>query len=191
MRYRAESIFYTLASFVIFMAAFILAPTGHTETKLLQNEVKEQFRVAFIQTIGDQPYFEEAKIIFAGVREFYTQSADSAIALFKHEEADRDIALVFKGMYQETTKLIVRYLPKTKILASQPETSGTVSGVNILPYVVNPAGLRVDQATVPPVANFHTPWVTIQDNITGQLFCLAIYNGEVNKYLGECVDGYY
>ncbi len=43
-----------------------------------------------------------------------------------------------------------------------------------------------------PVNSPQKPWVTLVDNITGQKYCVAIYNEEVNKYLGECqYDGYF
>jgi len=191
MYYRAESIFYALASFVIFTAAFVLAPSAHEETRILQTEVREQFRVAFIQTMGDQPYFEEAEIIFDGIRDFYIQSADSAIALFKHEEADRDLAYIFKGMVLELARVATMYLPEPQTLASVAESNQELPEAVILPRVVAPAGMVSGEVLLPSVANTYQAWVTIQDNMTGQLFCVAIYNGEVNKYLGECVDEYY
>jgi len=42
-----------------------------------------------------------------------------------------------------------------------------------------------------PVNDAARPWVTLQDNMTGQTYCVAIYNNEVNKYLGECKRDYY
>ncbi len=51
------------------------------------------------------------------------------------------------------------------------------------------AGTYVDLEQ--PVNDMSRPWVTLQDNMTGQTYCVAIYNNEVNKYLGECKRDYY
>ena len=34
-------------------------------------------------------------------------------------------------------------------------------------------------------------WINVQDSITGDLYCLAIFYGEVNKYDGLCKNEYY
>ncbi len=48
------------------------------------------------------------------------------------------------------------------------------------------------QSLSAPVNGADQPWVTLTDSQTGQKYCVAVYNDEVNKYLGECkYDGYY
>jgi hypothetical protein len=42
-----------------------------------------------------------------------------------------------------------------------------------------------------PVNNPQMPWVTLTDNLTGQNYCVAIYNDTINKYLGECRYDYH
>jgi len=61
------------------------------------------------------------------------------------------------------------------------------------------AGESIEKATISydsksmsaPVNDSDRPWVTLKDNLTGQKYCVAIYNNEVNKYLGECKYDYY
>lgn len=191
MYYKAEQTFYILASFVIFTAAFILVPSAHPETIALQQEIKSQFSRAWIQTIGDQPYFTEVAEVYDGIQNFYAQAADSSIALIRHEEADRDLAFIFHGIYNEFKNVAIAHLPSPRSVVTQtPPIMDTV--ISEVPRITAPVGLvSGEEIKTPPIANMHKAWVTIQDNMTGQLYCLAIYNGEVNKYIGECVDEYY
>ncbi len=73
---------------------------------------------------------------------------------------------------------------KTEIDPGQSETTTFVSVSDSPPAV---AGVSI--AAEEPV-NSSQPWVTLKDNLTGQLYCVAIYNNEVNKYLGECQRDY-
>lgn len=191
MYYRAEKTFNILASFLLITAVFVLAPSAHEETTALQNDIKAQFSRAWVQTIGDQPFFSEIGLIYDGVQNFYAQAADSTVALIKHEEADRDLALLFQGIFSEFKSAALAYLPAPQAVVTQLDPM-METVIEEVPRLTAPAGMvsgEVIQA--PAIANTHRAWVTIQDNMTGQLYCLAIYNGEVNKYIGECVDEYY
>jgi hypothetical protein len=42
-----------------------------------------------------------------------------------------------------------------------------------------------------PANSATTPWVTLKDNVTGQQYCVSIYNNEVNRYSGPCKYDYY
>lgn len=191
MYYRAEQTFYILASFVLFTAVFVMAPSVQPETMALQDNIKTQFSRAFVQTIGDQPFLSEIGFIYDGVQNFYAQAAESTLALIKHEEADRDLALLFQGIFSEFKDAALAYMPRPQAVVTQLDPMlDTV--IDEVPRLTAPAGMVSGQTVdVPPIANMHRAWVTIQDNMTGQLYCLAIYNGEVNKYIGECVDEYY
>ena len=69
---------------------------------------------------------------------------------------------------------------------------------NIVPYrtivktIGTVAGASIDlRAMTDPVNSQNQPWVTMRDALTGQYYCLAVYNGEVNKYLGPCKFDYH
>jgi len=161
---------------------------------LLQNEMKTEFAQAFRQTMGDQPYFPEVAQVFEGVSSFYSEAAEASIALFEDKEADAELAYIFGTTYHNLLSTLSSYLP------SGPNTNLA----QILPIETLPeADLAITEPSedyqgavsgavldVLPV-NLERPWVTIQDNSTGQLYCLAIYNGEVNKYLGQCKNDYH
>jgi hypothetical protein len=49
-----------------------------------------------------------------------------------------------------------------------------------LPEEGRVAGASVSKRLMPP------NWSTLTDNITGQQYCIALFNGEVSKYAGEC-----
>ncbi len=195
MSTRATSLFYALSAFVLFTALFVMKPSGVPEVGMLQNEMKAEFSVAFQQTMGDQPYFPEVLAVVEGVSDFYTQAADASIALFEDKQADAEIGHIFAATYRTLANSLSAYVPgisgsslaqgippeepelNADLAVTEPadEPSGAVSGVSL---------------DVVPV-NLEQPWVTIQDNSTTQLYCLAIYNGEVNKYLGPCKNDYH
>lgn len=171
-----------------------MKPSGILEVSALQAEMQSQFSVAFQQTLGDQPYFSEALAVIEGVNEFYNQAADSSIALFEDKQADAELAYIFGATYHKLVSVVSGYVKSAN--------SATLAQEEPLP-ITPPADLAVTEPAedyygavsgalldVSPV-NLEKPWVTIQDNSTGQLYCLAIYDGEVNKYLGPCKDDYH
>jgi hypothetical protein len=193
MSSRANTIFYTLSAFVLLTAVFVMTPSRVPEVSLLQTEIKTQFITAFQQTMGDQPYFDDVILVFDGVSAFYEEAATSAIALFEDREADAELAYIFQTTYKTLVATLGSYVSEeasANVAVSEPETPVTESGLYINPvplrYEAAVSGSFVDNSPV----NLEKPWVTIQDNYTSQLYCLAIYNGEVNKYLGPCQDDY-
>jgi len=194
MSTRATSLFYALSGFVLFTALFVMKPSGAPEVAALQNEMKIEFAQAFRQTVGDQPYFSETRLVFEGVSEFYNEAAGASIALFEDRETDAELAYIFTATYHNLLSTLSSYL-------SGAPNSGLVQVVPAEPVpqvdlaVIEPAGDysgAVSGAVLDTLpVNLEKPWVTIQDNSTGQLYCLAIYNGEVNKYLGPCKNDYH
>ncbi len=89
----------------------------------------------------------------------------------------------FTDSRQEAYNGYVREEISTNVVPSQElATEDTVSSsASVL-------GITTDEQ---PLNSISTPWVTLEDNITGQKYCVAIYNSEVNKYLGECKHDYY
>jgi hypothetical protein len=195
----ALSIYYGLAIFVVGAVVFVMHPSNVPEMTNWQNGIKHEFATAFKQTMGDQPWFSDFELVYDSVNNFYTQSSDATIALLAQPDTDSDIAYIFKEVYLSfahaikppANTLAYKDLP----LPPMPPNFMTEEPLyNIVPYrtVVKTiddgqvAGTSTDNSPV----NTKQPWVTIQDNLTGQLYCLAVYNGTVNKYLGPCKYDY-
>lgn len=191
---RVETIFWGLGIFLLSAGLFLLQPSKIPETTALQDQVQHQFIMAWQQTIGDQPYFDDLSIIYDGVSSFYNQAAIYAVSLIRQPESDAALAYVFKTTYQNFAvafdkikighKLADVQLPA--VPANKFMTEQAI--MNIVPGG-QVAGASVQSGN--PVNSVAQPWVTIQDNFTGQLYCLAVYNGDVNKYLGPCKYDYH
>lgn len=194
MSTRATSLFYALSAFVLFMALFVMKPSDVSEVALLQEEMQSQFSVAFQQTIGDQPYFEEILLVIDGVTNFYTLAADSSIALYEDKQADAELAFIFGATYEKLVSVVSSYVKSANsatIAQEEPQLTVPVADLAITEPVEDSFGVVSGALLDVLPVNLEKPWVTIQDNSTGQLYCLAIYNGEVNKYLGSCKDDYH
>src|SRR5579885_1637432 len=100
MHGRAATIFYSLLGFVLLTAFFVMQPDRNPQISALQTQMEQQFVVAWKQTIGDQPWFTELPVMYQGINAFYTQAADSSLALLEDKQADADIAYVWKTTYQ-------------------------------------------------------------------------------------------
>ncbi len=194
MHGKAATIFYSLASFVMFMALFVMQNSAIPEVAVLQDTIQHEFSVAFIQTIGDGPMFEDVALVFDSITEFYRQSAEASVALIQDEASDRDLAFIYGQAYHQVV-LAFHPAPAVPVTAAGPEviadnfmTEPAIS--NILPAAEElPVGAIAGISTEP--VNTQMPWVTMKDNLTGQIYCVALYNGELNKYLGACRYDYH
>lgn len=202
MHTSAEKIFYSLSIFLLGTGLFLLKPTPVAETSTLQAQFQHEFSIAWQETIGDQPVFDELALIYEGISDFYSQAADSAVALIQQPEADRDIIYVYKTTYQIFAQAVSQ-IKEARVAEAEPviepEKFMTEAAVaNIIPENSKQEAVNSKQGEVAGVsieitepANNQLPWVTLRDNFTGQLYCLAVYNGEVNKYLGACKLDYH
>ena len=198
MQKKAAVIFFVLSVFLLATVFFVLQPTNIPELKTWQTGIKQQFSVAWQQTIGDQPYLDNLALIYRGVSDFYGQSSEQTISLFSQPETDRDLVFVYSQVYQKfagvfASKPITVHNVGVPSEVAIPDNFMTEEPLNnIIPdsqvtRIVNHesiAGAVTEQAQ--PVNSYSQPWVTIQDAVTGQVYCLSVYNGDVNKYLGEC-----
>jgi hypothetical protein len=179
------------------MAFFLLSPSKNKDVAALQSEMGREFSVAWQQTIGDQPYFEEFAVIFDGVRDFYEESATAMVALIEDKEMDRDLAFVFKTAYQDFGQIITGqrgWQPTHVAEAKQAPSMGLITPtawVNLPPATISESGFVAGAVLDNSPVNIEKPWVTLKDNLTGQLYCVAFYNGELNKYLGPCANDYH
>jgi hypothetical protein len=201
---KALSTYYALSLFMVGTAAFVMHPTADSTHSLWQQDVKQQFATAWIQVIGDQPWFADLELIIDGVDSFYQQSADATIALIASPEADQDIYYVLSEVYnrvaaavklENNSGLAINYeeveLPQVPSNFMQEEPL-----YNLIPYrtivkTINDGAVAGAFVSVDVPANTKSmPWVTLKDNLTGQLYCLAVYNGAVNQYMGPCKYDY-
>jgi hypothetical protein len=175
MHGKAQKLFYALSIFLLMTAIFILRPSEVPEVTSLQKQMKQQFSIAWQQTMGDASYFDGLDNVYRGVQGFYIQAADSTIALLAQPDRDAEIYYVFGRTYQILADVFKD--PAPTVAVSKPQVS-------------EERVLGVSEPSVMAV-NRKNSWVTMQDNSTGQLYCVAIYNSEVNKYLGPCKDRIY
>ncbi|MBX4186859.1 MAG: hypothetical protein KW802_01185 [Candidatus Doudnabacteria bacterium] len=200
----AQSIYYSLAIFVLAAAFFVMQPSNNQELVAWQSDIVQQLTVASKQTMGDRPWFSDLADVYDGINNFYDEAANATIALFSQPETDEDIIYVFNNVYTS-------FLQSFREGAMTPKVAGlSISQVqtmpqdfmkeeplyNIIPYrdvvrTVNDASNTLTSDPINPVNSPAQPWVTVQDNTTGQLYCLAVYNDTVNKYLGACRDDNY
>jgi hypothetical protein len=201
-----EQLYYVFASVVLAAGLFVVSDSHSSEAFAFKQQMKEEFRIGFLQTMGDGPILENFEIVWNGVYGFYTESADAAIALLTQPETDEDVIYVFSQVYNTFAAALRE--PKQETLAADFEIVIPANFMqeepiyNIVPGEV-PAEFSKPQVAgistiAQPVmeygvdlpANSDMPWVTLRDNITGQLYCTAIYNGEVSTYLGQCKNDY-
>ena len=176
MHLNPRIIAYGLAAFVLLNALFIMQSNQISDNNYVIAEfkqtIRQEFLRAFMQTAGDTPWLGSAEIVIGGIIEFYDQAADELIALLNPRGTDDDLVRVAQAVYSSF---------KT---SEYPEGEYTMTEeplYNITPAVPVVAGIQTQN----PV-NGPNQWVTLRDNYTGQLYCLAMYNGEMNKYLGAC-----
>lgn len=223
---KAQKIFYSLAIFALLSALFVLRPPAasevfnHSAAKevvVLKHEIQEHLRVAFWQTVGDEPLFESFEIVWRGIEGFYSRSAEEMLALIEPTPAEDEMNKLFVAMGQSLIKPLARItnyeiraseerriaglLEESKFMMEEPlanivpEGSIKYEELSINENEKKPG--EVAGATFPNIyylplntnlkpVNGPNEWVTIQDNYTGKLFCLAIYNNEINRYAGAC-----
>ena len=207
MYQKASTVFYILSGFVLFAGLFELQPSRIPEVAEMQAQTKQQFSIAWQQTIGDQPYFLDLGEVLDGVFAFYNQSAGQMFALLSPRESDQDMVRVFaqtygifaQSLHLKGSKTVAstvsafsddKFVPPADFMAEEPLH-------NIVPEDMNHVSRIIYQGVVSGTETDLTPgnainsWITVQDNYTGQPYCLAIYNGEVNKYLGPCKNDYH
>ncbi|OGE79909.1 MAG: hypothetical protein A2660_00440 [Candidatus Doudnabacteria bacterium RIFCSPHIGHO2_01_FULL_45_18] len=188
----AKAIYYFLIMFLLGTALFVMQPTDIAEVRNWQAGIKSQLSVAWQQTIGDHPFFADFALIYESVDNFYKLAAGETIALIAEPDSDSDLVYVYSQVYQSLAKT-AQPPPDADLVYKTAQITiplNFMSGeaiYNIVPYrsIVQTIGGSVAGASVA------SPWVTMQDAVTGQNYCLAVYNGHVNKYLGECKDDYY
>ncbi|MBX4204882.1 MAG: hypothetical protein KW788_01680 [Candidatus Doudnabacteria bacterium] len=208
MYWFAEKLFYTLSAVVLGSAFFVIQPTQRAEVAAFQHEVRQQFAVASHQVFGDEPLMvDSTKLVVSSVYEFYMRSADAFIALTTPSASQNDLNIIIADVYNKiTTSLDNRERQAApQVLGIETVETQTIEVqplilpnfmqeepvMDIVPSHREVTAHPIIQASHPAVNDHGMPWVDLRDNQTGQIYCVAIYNAEVNRYLGPCIDEYH
>lgn len=201
----AEKLFYTLSAVVLGSAFFVLQPNPHPEVALFQNQVKNEFVFATTQVIGDQPIFGSVEIVISAVHEFYFRSAEVMITLLTPPPSTEDTMWIAGEVYDKFAMAFTTGILKPQVLGVENKETVYVPEnfmieepiINIIPpqalfvHEQQPVVLSASTETTHAVNDDGYPWVNLRDNSTGQVYCVAIFNSEVNRYLGPCKNDYH
>lgn len=178
-------------------ALFVLQPTNDADMNKFRAEVGQKFAHAATELMAGESFAEPLTLVWNSVYDFYSASADQAIALLD-DEGIAQLALMFDSEYLADVEvvskpLVMRTLMQEEALLNIIPMDETESLLDPnfredLAYVGNSqgqvAGESVDissEVTSPPVV-----WMTIQDSITEFPYCIAVFNGTINSYPGAC-----
>jgi hypothetical protein len=213
---KVEQFFYFMSAGFLLLIMFALHPSNVKATSDFQDKVVGEVSIVWNDLMDGYRPWEEVAFIWNGVSTFFDESANQTIALLQPTEmpnevryaidhvafataelfdfrapienapvnvavttishpSAREVVLSFEELYEEMMQLEEELMfdEQSAILETKPQVAG------------------VETSFSEPVNSKERPWVTLTDNITGQEYCVSIYNSEVNKYLGECKYDYY
>lgn len=204
MTYLYTQTYYGLSAGLLMLGFFVLAPQQSLQTKVYSSEIKQDLTMAARQVFGDQPFIHpDLALIYAGVENFYNIAAAETIAMFAPSVQDNllnlasvsNFFLSFLPQKPEPIQLISQYVQKPVML--EPPVYNLIPPHLISAFVFMQQSHSSPEAVAGTSFYSYTPvnkdqqWVTLKDNSTGELFCLAIYNNEINKYQGPCRYDYH
>jgi hypothetical protein len=208
----SEKTFYVLSSLALMSALFVITPNANAQVSNFQSEIGMRFQIAAIQVFGDQPILNDVKGIVYGVNDFYQQSADAMLALLTPTSADKDMNQIIAQTYTNlklsfnTFKLTPQIAGTFTTKESTLEPKVSISDeafpsnfmqdppvYNLLPEGITPkisysADVASTETNLPQVST--ASWTNMRDSVTGQVYCVAIFNAEVNRYIGPCKNDY-
>lgn len=216
MRHRAQHLLYLLSAFVLLNAFFVLQPARAEEVRVFQRDIRVKSVLATVQVVGDYEFFDGLDMVWRGINDFYASSAENFLALLEPRGTDDDVIYVFSQIYLSFNEAFraerqggVVAGERTEAVEIDFETFMSEEPLrNIIPDPEVPLSLGSFLKTEPRVAgvavvnqggeeyyygevvNRNQPWVSIKDNWNGEIYCIALYNGEVNKYSGKCKYDY-
>ena len=190
MEKSAEKIYYSLSIFALGAGLFILQPSRSAEVTAWQNSIKLQFSVSEQQTMGDFNFVSDVGFIYDSVWSFYDQSASVLISLLSQPETDQDVLYVFGSVYNTFAQAFVAPASNSVYTAIQTQIPPNFMQEEPLYNIVPNNHESISGALIYKPDSANHSWVTIQDGLTGQVYCVASYNGEISKYLGECKNDY-
>ncbi len=190
MNQKATQVFYGLSMFVLATALFIMQPNNAVEVTTLRSEVLTSLHIAWQQTWGDAPVTTSIVELYEGTESFYAQASDSLIGLTSYPEGDAAIAQVFGQVYGDFAKGLVALsltVNGSEVAVASDEFMTQPPIENIIPSIVPVASINIGSVS----GTITGPWFTATDGLTGQKYCVALFNGEFNKYIGECKNEYH
>jgi hypothetical protein len=212
MRAWTEQLFYGLSAVVLGAALFVLQPANNSDLAKFQANIKDQVSVATVQVFGDQPVFSGVDLIVGSINEFYNQSADAFLALLAPTPGEEDMSRVAQNVYAQIVVMFDQNsIQQPQVAGVQIEAPPAVPDnfmqeeplYNIVPelpsappspYFETPFRKKITQSAAsftPAVNDGGGAWVNLRDEVTGQIYCVAIYNSEINRYLGPCKNDYH
>ncbi len=207
MHHRLSATYYGLSIFVLGTALFVMQPRNDIAVTLWQDDIKQQMSLGMAQLWGDEPVLADVALVYGGVEKFYEESSLTLFALMSNEQLDSDITFVYGQVYNNFVYMI-NPEAETKVAGDfdanidlKIDLANFMTEEPLYDLAVIPAGQTIKeeagavagwtQPSAEPV-NLDNAWFTVVDGLTGQEYCMAVYNGEINKYLGKCkYDEYY
>ena len=192
----SEKIYYTLSIALLGALLFIARPSSNPVAENLRNEISNQFNLAFLQVVQPQSVLEDVENVVLAVNEFYNQSAEATIALLNPIASNKVLELAVDRAYTGLTSVFLKYhsLVKPTFASSGISSnfffhSKSFERSENKDAFVNSPGLNKGFFYFGSENNTaQSNWTNLKDLVTGQIYCVAIFNSEINRYLGPCAE---
>jgi len=201
MPFFAEKLFYGFSAVLLGAGIFVIQPAHNQDVSNFQSNIKNQFALAAGEVLDYHPMLDSVEFIVSGVNQFYQEAAISMTAILTPSGSMNGLNFVATSTYQRFASLFNQNLPKVagiSIIARQKEETLVIPPnfmqedpvYNIVPQQSLNFAPANQAAIIPPAIPKET-WMNITDTNTGQVYCVAIFNSEVNRYLGPCKNDYH
>jgi hypothetical protein len=209
-----EKLFYGLTAVVLGGALFAMGNSSNPEVASFQHNVQHQFTFAAAQVFGDQPVLDNVDLVIASIDQFYARATNVTLALLTPPASEDALNYVAATVYTDFAlathiqKPQVAAIPLPEILGAHTEVAAAEIIIppnfmqeqpiyNIIPGHTIAAPLptlrHLDNLisgemlySLPAVNDSTGPWSNMRDSNTGQVYCIAIFNGTPNQYIGPC-----
>ncbi len=192
---------FVLLGMLLMAALFVMQPTNQPELAKFQSDVKSKLVTATQQVFGSQDYSEPFALIWATTENFYNGATDEAIALLQPDEAFMSLALSFDADYNAavaSNPTVLALVPRNEaplygiVPTGNPEALIEPSFNDDAAYYHSEfggvvAGTSIELSDEGIIEGPHkATWLDLKDSITGDAYCVAIFDGTVNTYPGTC-----
>ncbi|MBI2356378.1 MAG: hypothetical protein HYV13_04210 [Candidatus Doudnabacteria bacterium] len=107
MHNKARQLFYALSMFLLMNALFVMQDNQISDNRYqiteFKQEIRDAFSIAFLQTAGDKPLFEDLEIGLVGIVKFYEEAADEMLALLAPTKYEDGMSEVIASAWQTIT----------------------------------------------------------------------------------------
>jgi hypothetical protein len=189
---------FVFLSIALMAVLFVMQPTDDKDMQAFKSEVQDMFVTAAHQVMGDQSVVEPFAFVWTVTQDFYGQSADQALALLKPDDSLVELALMFDGEYLLDKEMIQAPVitraaseEPVQLVALQHNETEDLLDPNFdedLAYVEDFGGRVAGESitTGEPQPTQTAEWVELHDSITGEAYCVAVFFGAINSYMGPC-----